>query len=76
MEEKAVESVVVRVSKHHASAALHGHTLVELVLRLADFIGAARHLLTEDLIVKVQAAAFGGAIGVFPEYFSLTEKLA
>lgn len=76
VEEEAIKSVVVRVSKHHTSAALHRHTHVELLPGLADFVGAAGHLLAEDLVVEVQAATLGGAVGVFPEYLTLAEKLA
>lgn len=76
MEEEAIESVVVRVPEDHTSAAFHWHTLVELILWLTEFVGAARHLLAKYLIVEIQATTFDGAVCAFPEYLSLTEKLA
>uniref|UniRef100_A0A8C4KHU8 Uncharacterized protein n=1 Tax=Dromaius novaehollandiae TaxID=8790 RepID=A0A8C4KHU8_DRONO len=75
VKEEAVERVVVGISKHHAGAALHGHALEELDLRLTRFKGATSHLLAEDLVVEVQAAALGGAVCVVPEDLSLTKKL-
>lgn len=62
VKEEAIEGVVVWISEHHAGAALHRHALEELDLRLACFERAASHLLAEDLIVEVQAAALGAAV--------------
>uniref|UniRef100_A0A8C0F109 Uncharacterized protein n=1 Tax=Bubo bubo TaxID=30461 RepID=A0A8C0F109_BUBBB len=76
VKEEAVEGVVMWISEHHAGAALHRHALEELGLQLACFKGATSHLLAEDLVVEVQAAALGGAVGVVPEDLPLTEKLS
>lgn len=76
MKEEAVEGVVMWISEHHAGAALHRHALEELVLRFAHFKGATSHLLAEDFIVEVQAAALGGAVGIVPEDLPLTKKLS
>jgi len=75
VKEEAVEGVVMWISEHHAGAALHRDALEELGLRLARFKGAASHLLAEDLVVEVQAAALSGAVGVVPEDLPSTEKL-
>uniref|UniRef100_A0A8C6XVQ0 Uncharacterized protein n=1 Tax=Naja naja TaxID=35670 RepID=A0A8C6XVQ0_NAJNA len=64
MEKKAVEGMVVRISKDHTRAALHRHTLEEFVLRLADFIRATGHLLAEEFIVEIQATALARIRGI------------
>lgn len=62
VEEESVKSVVMRVSEHHARAALHRHTHVEFLSWLTDFVRTAGHLLAEDLVVEIQTTALGGAI--------------
>uniref|UniRef100_A0A8C0ZAW4 Uncharacterized protein n=1 Tax=Cyanistes caeruleus TaxID=156563 RepID=A0A8C0ZAW4_CYACU len=76
VKEEAVEGVVMWISEHHAGAALHRHALEEFGLRLTRLEGATSHVLAEDLIVEVQAAALGGAVGVVPKDLPLTEKLS
>uniref|UniRef100_A0A669Q500 Uncharacterized protein n=1 Tax=Phasianus colchicus TaxID=9054 RepID=A0A669Q500_PHACC len=49
VKEEAIEGVVVRISEHHAGAALHRHALEELDLRLACFERAATAALGRTL---------------------------
>uniref|UniRef100_A0A8C3V1X0 Uncharacterized protein n=1 Tax=Catharus ustulatus TaxID=91951 RepID=A0A8C3V1X0_CATUS len=65
----AIEGQVVPVARDDAGG-------VEFSLRLTRLEGATGHVLAEDLIVEVQAAALGGAVGVIPKDLPLAEKLS
>lgn len=53
VEEEAIKSVVVWLSKHHTRAGLHGAAVEEFAFGFAHFVGAAGGLLAVDLIVEI-----------------------
>jgi hypothetical protein len=76
VEEEAIESVVVRLSKHHTRAGLHRAAVEESAFGLTHLIGAAGSLLAVDLIVEIQTAALDGAVQVIPKHLPSPEELS
>ena len=76
VEEEAIESVIVWLSKHYACTGLHGAAVEEFAFGIAYFEGTTRSFLAIDLIVEIQTAALDGTVQVFPKHLPSPKELS